>query len=139
MSLHSGAQLNLLMWTILYFAFTTNCISDVKKCCAPESACTWKLVVILFFNCFQPFLLTLKLFQGFHILNQEKTSENKQKTQYFLHFVYSSKLVDMQTLVHSLRLAWGCTLNSSYFGWLFFLFIFRSFFLILEVKSLKKV
>ena len=60
---------------------------------------TQKLVKTFFSAVFQPFMFISNLFQWFHTWNQQKTSENEQK----MYFDYSSKLVDMQKLVHSLR------------------------------------
>ena len=53
-----------------------------------------------FFHPISSFLLILNFFQWFHGWNQQKTPENEQKK---VIFVYSSKLIDMQKLVDSLR------------------------------------
>ena len=56
-----------------------------------------------FFQPFSTFFIHLNLFQWFHGRNQQKTSEKEQKNVCFLFFAFSSKLVDMQKLVDSLR------------------------------------
>ena len=67
------------------------------------AACTLKLVKTLF----QPFSTFFLLFKPFSInsgLKSWKTSKNEPlKLFFFSNFCYSSKLVDMQTLVDSLR------------------------------------
>ena len=88
--------------------FTTKCIvqmiHSILDCCVfrPAFRCLHHLKAgrTTFFSCFQPFLKISNLFQWFHGWNQQKTSENEQKK---CGFVYSSKLVDMQKLVDSLR------------------------------------
>ena len=64
------------------------------------AARTQKLVETFFQTCFLPFLFISNLFRWFHTWNQQKTSEKEQKKHVF---VYSSKLVDKQKLVNSLK------------------------------------
>ena len=85
----------------LFVARTVSYFTHVVYFDQPSGAArTRKLVETYFSAIFQPFLFILELFLWFHSWNQQKTSENEWKKR---GFVYSSKLVDMQKLVDSLR------------------------------------
>ena len=58
---------------------------------------------------FQPFIFFSNLFQWFHIWNHWKTPENERNCVFSM-FCYSSKLVDTQTMVDSLR-GTNCVVN----------------------------
>ena len=83
-----------------------------------SGACsTWKMVKILFFSCFQPFLFIFILFRWFHAWNQQKVSEMNKK-HIFFNFCHSSKLVAKagQLLEGYLKII--------YLGWFFYFFQF---------------
>ena len=72
-----------------------------------------KLVKLLFFSRFQPFLLILDLFQWFLGWNQQKTSENEQK-----NVILSSPQSWLTCKIWSTL--WGGTPKLSFFGWFFY-------------------
>ena len=90
------------------------------------AARTQKLVETLFSAVFNLFLLISNLFQWFHGWNHCKTSGNGPK----MDFAYSSRLVDMQKLVDSLR---------GYREIVFFRLIFKCFDQLLGVRSTQKL
>ena len=84
------------------------------------------------FSCFQPFFVDLNLFQWFHSWNQQKTTENQQKTCFLCIFPAPQSW----STCKSWLTPWGGTWNLSFsVDFLLFLTLFISFPLI----SLKKV
>ena len=102
MSILNPSKFLISAWFFLPLKFGRSILTDKSPVCClfwPAFGCCVhpKAGRTTFFQPFLTFLLFLFLFHWFHGWNQQKTSENEQKK------VYSSKLVDIQKLVDSLR------------------------------------